>query len=442
MKRKIFITLIVVILFFSFQYPKAFAQANIKENISGRFPHYDVTAEYRVEIKDSTNKKITIKFKDMTIIESYIETSNGKLDLKSLSKITYSKPNDTYFLYVEDITNTIYQLDYSKPYQYSIYLNDKLKKEVKTANSSINKAKQNTQDIYYTFYITYDKIADTYSQASIFGIKIFIIFYIIFFIIYVYYFFYGIRHFQGKRHGGIVNEKDINYCRELPKFIDLENAYAGLYYCSKISTKKLKNGIIGAFILKWSKDGNILIADKGTKVFSIDLKDGNFKKTELEQELYDILKMAAGNNNIIDNTELKVWSRSHKNVLKSWYNKLLSNTYNDNFRPEAEALLGLKKFLLDYSLIEERKHIEIYLWENYLIYAQLLGISEEVTKQFSKIYPDYSKLGQLSVMKFNELLNELIMDYVSIIIFLIPVTGFTFFVSIIFSLLYYIFHLL
>ncbi|MGN1297950.1 MAG: DUF2207 family protein [Clostridia bacterium] len=438
MKRKIIITFFIAILIFSLYYSKVFAETNIKETISARFPNYDVTAEYKVEVTDNTDKKIIVKFQDMTIIESYAENSNGKLDLKSLSRISYSEPNDTYFLYIEYLTDRAYLLDYTQQYKYSIYVNDKLKKEIKTANSYIDKTKGNAKNIYCTFNIEYDKIADTSSQVYEFGEKVYIVTYILFLILCVYMNYYGIRHIQSKKYGGIVNEKKIDYCRELPKWIDLETAYASLYYCSKISTKKLKNGIIGAFLLKWSNDNNILITDKGNRVFSIDLKSGDFEKTELEQELYDLLKIAAGSNNIIDNKELKIWSRSHKSVLEIWHKKLLSSAFNDNLKSEAEALLGLKKFLLDYSLIDERRHIEVKLWEHYLIYAQLLGISDEVNKQFSKIYPDYSKIGELSVMN----LNELVVEYIFIKIFLLIPMALATFVTIMISMVYYIIHLL
>ena len=224
----------------------------------------------------------------------------------------------------------------------------------------------------------------------------------------------------------------------MPKGIDLELAYVCLYHCSKISTKKLKNGIIGAFILKWSNNNNVLITDKGNKIFSIDLLDGNFKKTKAEQELYDFLKIAAGSNNIIDNNEIKRWSRRHKKILENWHEELIKGIYNVNLRPETEALIGLKKFLLDYSLIDEKKHIEVKVWENYLIYAQLLGVADEVSKQFTKIYPDYSKIGEISVMNRDEFVVELFFVW---LFFGIILSGVAMLPAMIFSALYYIINL-
>ena len=242
-----------------------------------------------------------------------------------------------------------------------------------------------------------DRTAEISDLTISFGMKTGVVIFIIFLIPWSYVIFGDKLRNLKKKYGGIAKQENINYCRELPQWINLENAYASLYYCSRINTKTLKNGIIGAFILKWYNDDNIVIAKKGNKVFSIDLKDGDFPKTEIKQELYDILKIAAGNNNIIDNNELKVWSKNHKKIIENWHEKILSSVFTDFLRGEAETLLGLKKFLLDYSLINERSHIEVKLWEQYLIYAQLLGISDQVRKEFSSIYPDYRKNVELSM---------------------------------------------
>ena len=55
---------------------------------------------------------------------------------------------------------------------------------------------------------------------------------------------------------------------------------------------------------------------------------------------------------------------------------------------EAKQLAGLKKFLKEFSSIHEKRPIEISLWQEYLIYAQMFGIAEVVAKQFEKFYPE------------------------------------------------------
>ena len=124
----------------------------------------------------------------------------------------------------------------------------------------------------------------------------------------------------------------------------------------------------------------------------------------------------------------------HSNVLDKWHNKILSKTQSIKLKPIAEYLLGLKKYLLDYSLMEERRHIEVKLWEEYLIYAQIIGISEEVNKQFNDIYPDYSKVGQLFELDIDNIMFRLMIIY---LFFLIPL-GLAIPTSIIISIFYYI----
>lgn len=47
-------------------------------------------------------------------------------------------------------------------------------------------------------------------------------------------------------------------------------------------------------------------------------------------------------------------------------------------------LLGLRRYLRDYSLIKERYPIEVVLWERYLVFATLFGIAQKVAKEFKE----------------------------------------------------------
>ena len=64
---------------------------------------------------------------------------------------------------------------------------------------------------------------------------------------------------------------------------------------------------------------------------------------------------------------------------------------------DAIHLKGLKKFLLDFSMMPEREYFEVHIWEEYLIFAQLLGIADKVEEQFSKLYPNFSQVSKLDI---------------------------------------------
>ena len=55
---------------------------------------------------------------------------------------------------------------------------------------------------------------------------------------------------------------------------------------------------------------------------------------------------------------------------------------------QGKEICGLKKYLKDFSLIHEREAVEVHLFEDYLIIAQMLGIAKKVANQFKELYPN------------------------------------------------------
>lgn len=56
----------------------------------------------------------------------------------------------------------------------------------------------------------------------------------------------------------------------------------------------------------------------------------------------------------------------------------------DEYVNEYKILMGLKKYLNEYSLIKDRYPIEIALWDRYLVFASLFGIATKVAKEFKE----------------------------------------------------------
>ena len=49
--------------------------------------------------------------------------------------------------------------------------------------------------------------------------------------------------------------------------------------------------------------------------------------------------------------------------------------------------MGLKRYMSEFSLMKEKEVPELVLWEKYLVYATVFGISEKVLKQLKVVYP-------------------------------------------------------
>ena len=233
---------------------------------------------------------------------------------------------------------------------------------------------------------------------------------------------------------GNVLPEDVNYYREIPSNKDLERAYWVCLKYSVIPEEKVKQGIIGAILLKWIKNDYITVLkmEKGILSFkdnnyAIDLTKITNVDNEIENGLLKILITAAGPNKILEAKEFKKWSKKNYSEVSSWFSSIddqvelnlekeglitltqettqgmfgtskniTIKNVNPKLKEEAIQLKGLKKFLLDFSIMPEREYFEVKTWEEYLIFAQLMGIADKVAEQFSKIYPNFNQESLLN----------------------------------------------
>lgn len=203
--------------------------------------------------------------------------------------------------------------------------------------------------------------------------------------------------------------KEVNYFRDIPCNKDLYKAY---WISKTYKINKKDTDLLGAVLLKWLKEGRIEIKKE--------IKEGIFKKEKssivlkqnlefelyFEQELYNMI-YEASIDGVLEAKEFKRWASDNYTELYDWFKKVLDfeteklelegkltklshNKYETTelLLQEAIELKGLKKFLEDFSRIYEKNPIEVKLWQEYLIFAQIFGIAEKVAKDFKDIYPD------------------------------------------------------
>ena len=64
------------------------------------------------------------------------------------------------------------------------------------------------------------------------------------------------------------------------------------------------------------------------------------------------------------------------------------NVYTQKGINEKERWKGLKKYMLDFSLLKEKDIPQIVIWEHFLVYATAFGIADKVLKQLKTVYPN------------------------------------------------------
>ena len=192
-------------------------------------------------------------------------------------------------------------------------------------------------------------------------------------------------------------QEDSRYFREIP-FENLGDAF-WLSYCSGLMDDA--ENIFYSFLLKWQISGhvevykkhNIYYARVKKKIFYTDVFETKvFKHIFLWGAFQTPVKISKIH--FSKNFSLtKLLRISYYNLKTQGYN-LPNNIYAidhtgafvvpDDLKPKLEALIGLKKFLEEFTLIHEKPVEAIHLYEMYLVYAELFGISSKVEEELSR----------------------------------------------------------
>ena len=171
-------------------------------------------------------------------------------------------------------------------------------------------------------------------------------------------------------------------------------------------------GLIGAFFLRWILDGKVKVQPdlKNSKRVNLDFSLEPDIQDDVELALFNMARAAAGSNLLLESGEFEKWSERNFKKVTAWptrakargqgymqdkhYFSRGTQTNADGAR-EACKVVEFKNFLNDFTLSKERGAVEVGLWKDYLVFAQLYGIADKVATQFQKLYPkEFQELAQ------------------------------------------------
>ena len=73
---------------------------------------------------------------------------------------------------------------------------------------------------------------------------------------------------------------------------------------------------------------------------------------------------------------------------------------------EKEQWKGLKRYMEDFSMMDEKEVPELVLWEKYLVYATTFGIADKVLKQLKVKYPEFTDENYMSTTTYLYLMRR------------------------------------
>lgn len=169
-----------------------------------------------------------------------------------------------------------------------------------------------------------------------------------------------------------------------------------------------EDALLGVYLLRLISDGALEPEETGSSPVNLRLVRPPRNGNPFDDAFYTILEAAAGMDGILQAKELERYCEQNSRPLTGFVDSCLQDaervlTQEGYFKGtsrkgvgqltreglrQLEEILGLKRFLVDFSLIHERGVRETVIWQDYMIYAHLLGIAGKVAPQIRKLYPD------------------------------------------------------
>ena len=216
--------------------------------------------------------------------------------------------------------------------------------------------------------------------------------------------------------------KECGYFRDVPNDGKIEVSH---YLAQNFDVSDNESLIIGALILSMINKGSIepekeeSVGLFGKVKESVNLRLLKEPDTDPELILYNLLILSAGDDGILQEKELEKYSYKHPEKI----NEVIDSVKNageqefinsggftggagncikdlsDKGKEELSEVIGLKKYLNEFTLIAEREITETVIWKEYMVYATLFGIADKVIEQFKKVYPE--KIPELETYNRN-----------------------------------------
>ena len=198
---------------------------------------------------------------------------------------------------------------------------------------------------------------------------------------------------------GVPRLSQIDWCRDVPYGGDVLQSD---YILRKVNAVAGSGGssIASAMILRMIERGqlNVLHNGKNGKRVEIAFNDTASQEalSESERMLYRMMKEASGSDEILQKHEFSRWSLRNGKQIEKWVSsvesesrsRIVQNGYDgEGGQAEARKVIGLRKFLKDFTLIQERGSQEVALWNDYLVFGAIYGIADKVAKELAEINP-------------------------------------------------------
>lgn len=250
--------------------------------------------------------------------------------------------------------------------------------------------------------------------------------------------FFGLafKSLKGSSDYKIINKKVLKkeskfkdqYYRDIPYDGPIEDTYLISQNAKGLNINY--ENYITAFLLKWVYQDAISFGEDEEKVLFFDTKSSYISinhepsnMSQVESGFFDILKRSEEytDDGKIKQKHIEKFIKKNQDFMEDYFESFSENSLDqlvdrgyliNNKKKKAlsskfknkititdsgidlyENFIKFKNYLEDYSLIEERDINEVKLWDGFMIYAAIYGISKKIYSNFTDIYPEYENMS-------------------------------------------------
>ena len=199
---------------------------------------------------------------------------------------------------------------------------------------------------------------------------------------------------------GIQQIKDVDWFRDAPFKGDVLKSN---YVLAKMEPGKQSSAVAGALILRMIEEGFLTVRKGANEKVEICFGGDDLDKLSAgARGLYLMMKEASGEDEVLQDKEFSRWSRRHATRVDNWVRSLeteaeqsliadgdasTKETFTPSGQTEARHVFGFRKFLQDFTLVDERHSNEVAVWNDYLVFGTLYGIADKVARELKDINP-------------------------------------------------------
>lgn len=202
--------------------------------------------------------------------------------------------------------------------------------------------------------------------------------------------------------------RGLPYNGSLKKSYEVLNAYSWVSYSKEnlISALVVKLISIGALAIEehWVEPSGLRKLTGGQPKLKklIAIKELHIsEKTPdrfLLKRLFAMFDEAAGDDHLLQPNELRTWMKKHTGSVETLLTNMKASRSLHSCSKDLKnvrEVLGMKLFLEDFTLANERHATEVALWKDYLVFAELFGIAKQVRKDMMQANPEYLKMDDI-----------------------------------------------